>query len=281
MHILGWLKNRFTDLKYFSWLAKKRYFLPHFLVYWILYPIPRLLLGRKKAPDVSGRIISYFKDKNLIIPLPINNPCYIGLRDAVDFNAFREVCIEDHYNFSQLKLGMIIVDIGAHIGTFTLLASKIVGEQGKVIAIEPEVHNFEQLKRNLELNRIKNVVPVNVALSDFNDKKDFFITKGSGCHSFSPMPGEKIIDKIQVNVKTLDTLLQELNISKIDLIKIDAEGAEISVLKGAEKTLRANPHIKIIVAAEHYPSQVEEVCSFLNKKAFKTKILKDNIVAIV
>ena len=118
---IAWLKNRFTDLKYFIWLAKNRrcwknskHSLTPFIKYWLLYPIPRLILGREKAPDSSRNIISHFKDKNLTIPLPISskNPYWIGLRDSVDFDAFREVCIEDHYHCSQLRIGMIVVDVG-------------------------------------------------------------------------------------------------------------------------------------------------------------------------
>ena len=285
MQILDWLKNRFTDLKYFIWLLRYRsywkkdnYSIIPFLKYWVYYTAPRLLFGRGNAIDISRNIISRFKDKNLIIPLPINDPYYIGLRDAVDFGAFREVCMGDYYNFSQLKPRMIVVDVGAHIGTFTLLASKMVGGEGKVIAIEPEMHNFKQLRRNLELNKIKNAIPVNIALSDSNGKKDFFVTKGSGCHSFFPMSGEEIIDKIQINVKTLDTLLQELNITKLDLIKIDAEGPELKILKGAEKTLKRNPQIKVVIAAYHYPKEKEEISQYLKNLKFSPSISGDLVV---
>lgn len=279
---IAWFKNRLTDLKYTGWLIKNwnhlrrgKYSLAPFLLYWLLYPIPRLLFGGEKAPEVSRAIIKRFMDGNLYIPLPISptNTYWIGLRDSVDFGAFREVCIENHYNHSQLLgPGMTVVDIGAHIGTFTLLASKKVGEQGKVITIEPEIHNFEQLKKNLELNGIKNVIPVNVALSDFNGKEDFFISKGSGCHSFFPRCDD-IIDKIQIRVRTLDTLLRELNIKRVNLLKIDAEEAELKILKGARETLIKNPQMKMAIAAYHSSQQALEITEYLKELNFSPRIL--------
>ena len=278
---IAWLKNRFTDLKYFSWLVKNRrcwkgskYSLTPFIKYWILYSIPRLVLGREKAPDTSRNIISRFRDKNLTIPLPISstNTYWIGLRDSVDFDAFREVCIEDHYHCSQIRSGMIVVDVGAHIGTFTLLASKRVGREGKVVAVEPEVRNFNQLNRNLKINEIKNVIGVNTALSDCNGQEDFFISRGSGCHSFFPCRDD-IIDKTQIGVKTLDSLLWELNIKRVNLLKIDAEGAELKILKGAQQTLINNPQIKMVVASYHSPQEAEEVMAFLKELYFVPKII--------
>ncbi|MBU3918414.1 FkbM family methyltransferase [Patescibacteria group bacterium] len=287
---VAWLKNRFTDLKYTGWIIKNwnylrkgKYPLHPFFFYWFLYPIPRLVFGREKAIDVSRKIIKCFMNGNLIIPLPIKSleVCYIALRDSVDFDAFREICIEDHYNSSQIKKGMTVVDIGAHIGTFTLSVAKKAGKQGKVITIEPELNNFTQLTRNLEINKIKNVIPVNLALSDFNGKGDFFVSKGSGCHSLLPREGENIINKIQVKIKTLDTLLEESNITRIDLLKIDAEEAELKILKGAEKTLLKNPQMKIVIAAYHSPNEAQEVVEYLKKLNFKPKIILGNFTLVI
>jgi len=287
---VAWLKNRFTDLKYTAWIIKNwnylkkgKYSLHPFFFYWFLYPIPRLIFGREKAIDISRKIIKRFMGGDLIIPLPIKNSevCYIALRDSVDFDAFREICIEDHYNSSQIKNGITIVDIGAHIGTFTLPASKKVGEQGKVITVEPESNNFTQLTKNLEINKIKNVIPINLALSDFNGKGDFFISKGSGCHSLLPREGKNIINKIQVKIKTLDTLFEELNITKVDLLKIDAEEAELKILKGAEKILLKNPQMKIVIAAYHSPDEAQEVVKYLRKLNFKPKIISGIFTLVV
>jgi FkbM family methyltransferase len=281
------LKNRLGDIKYFFWLFKNwhnlkkdGYSLVPFLRYWILYFLPRLFYGRSKSVDISKNIISRFKNNNLIIPLPIKNKpyYYIGLRDSGDFYMFREVCVDDDYNISQIKPGMIIVDAGAHIGTFTISVSKIIGEKGKVIAIEPEGNSFGQLTKNLELNKIKNVIPINIGLSDFNRNKDFFIDKESACSSFTLKPDRQIINKLIIKVKTLDSLLQEINIDKINFLKIDTEGAEPEILKGAQQTLIKNPQMKMVIAAYHYPEEKEEVFQCLKSLKFSPRISGDLVV---
>lgn len=281
------LKNRFGDIKYFFWLFKNwynlkrdNYSLTPFFKYWILYFFPRLFYGKSKSIDISKKIISHFKNNNLIIPLPIENKpyYYIGLRDAGDFYMFREVCVDDDYNMSQIKEGMVIIDAGAHIGTFTLLASKMVGEQGKIIAIEPEQNSFLQLTKNLEINKIKNVIPINIGLSDFNGNKDFFVDKESACSSFILNSDRQIISKPSIKVKTLDSVLQEINIDKVDFLKIDTEGAELEILKGAKQTIIKNPEIKMVIASYHYPEEKEEVFQYLKSLKFSPRILGDLVI---
>lgn len=281
------LQNRFGDIKYFLWLFKNcynlkrdNYSLAPFFKYWILYFPSRLFYGRSKSIDISKNIISRFKNNNLTIPLPIGKKpyYYIGVRDTGDFYMFREVCVDDDYNISQIKKGMVIVDAGAHIGTFTLLASKMVGEQGKVIAIEPQQDSFLQLTKNLEINKIKNVIPINIGLSDFNGHKDFFVDKESACSSFILNPDRQIISKPSIKVKTLDSVLQEININKVDFFKIDTEGAELEILKGAKQTIIKNPEIKMVIASYHYPKEKEEVFQYLKSLKFSPKILGDLVI---
>lgn len=275
--IRNFIKNRFADSKYLIWILRhifqlKVFSITSYFLYWIIYPIPRLLFGAEKAFDIFSDIVKRFTGGKFILPLPIKSkrPYYIEIRDIGDFAVFREVCIDDSYNHSRLVSGMQCVDVGAHVGSFTLLASLMVGKEGKVIAIEPETKNFNQLIKNLKLNKIENVITKNIALSDINGKEDFFIDKGSCCHSFFRQ--DSSIDKIQVESKTLDTLLAELNINKINILKIDTEGSELKVLKGARETLLKNSKMKIIIAAEHYPEEISEVVEYLKNLNFAPKV---------
>jgi FkbM family methyltransferase len=287
---ISWFKNRITDLKYIIWLIKNwshlkksKYSLFPFFIYWILYPIPRLIFGREKASYVSQNIIKRFISGDLIIPIPVRGlrNCYTIIRDSSDFDTFREVCINDHYNLSQLKPGMTVIDIGAHIGLFTLPASFKVGQRGKIIAVEPEDKNFNCLQKNLKINGIKNVIGVKTALSDFNGQEDFFISKGSGCHSLFPREGDNILKKIQIEVKTLDSLLRELNIERVDLLKIDVEGAELKILKGGRETLIKNPQMKMVIASYHFPQEASEVVKYLKKLNFSPKIIPGIFTLVV
>ena len=278
-------KKLSADIKYFKWCIKNWYrwkknkILLLLFAYWILYPIPRLLFGKRgkeKIRTIFHNIISHFRDRELVIPFQLDSDTYyIGLRDLFDFDVFHENCIRDYYNYSLLKPGMSVVDVGAHIGTFTLLASGRVGERGKVISIEPEPRNFRQLEKNLKINEIKNVISINAALSDFSGKSTLFINKDNEGHSL--LFNNSTVGQIEVGVKTLDVLLKELNISKVDFLKIDAEGVEMSIIKGAQKTLQDNPDVKMTIEAFHYPREELEVIEFLKKRNFSPKIDRDLI----
>ena len=238
------------------------------------------MLGRKRG----GRICIFFlhtfcSSKILPLPPPLKSKIMVLQGEMSYGSPYIEIYILDAYNIRLLKEGMIVVDVGANIGVYTILAAEKVGKNGKVIAIEPEPKNYQQLLKNIKLNNFQNVIPINIALADHNGSEKLYISYCAGLHSL--IASENTISSIKVPLKTVDKLLEELNLKKIDIIKIDTEGSELPVLKGAEKTLKANPNIKIIVAAEHYPSEIKEVSQFLNNKGFKTKVSRDGIVMAV
>lgn len=142
-------------------------------------------------------------------------------------------------NFFRPKTGWTVVDAGAHIGWYTLIASKKVGSQGKVLAIEPEPRNFSVVCKNIHDNKLTNVIPLKIALSDKDDYEQLAISPSPAGHSIMSNSNRKII----VKTRKIDSLLKELNIEKIDLFKIDVEGAELKVLKGARNTLKKGSQI--------------------------------------
>lgn len=286
-----WLKKQFSG---FLMLLKMIYFRFPFqliraeavwlLVYGLIFPFCRILLGGEEAYRICGFFINkYYLQKehfrSLIIPLHPLSKNRMMFRDAVDFGAYREICVYNIYFHEALRNGMNIIDIGAHIGVYTVLVAEKVGETGKIIAIEPEPRNYEQLLKNIKINNFRNIIPLNIALFNHEGYEKLFLSSFSSSHSLSPK--KDTISSIEVPVKTLDNLLKELNFNTVDIIKIDTEGAEIPILKGAEKTLKANPNAKIIVASYHYPSEKEEVCQFLNERGFKTKVLLGDIVVTI
>lgn len=166
----------------------------------------------------------------------------------------------------SLKRGSA-VDIGANIGMHTIPLGKMLKNTGKVIAIEPEPNNFKILKRNVELNKLNNVILINVACSSKEGKFKFYLDEiGTGAGSFyqEKVQGSKTIT---VQAKKLDKILLELRIKKIDLIKIDVEGGEADVLEGAKKTLKKS-HPKIIFEAwnEEYLDKIKKVLQPFNYK---------------
>ena len=285
--ILGWwLKKQFLE---FSLLLKMIYSQCSFhlikaqilwlLVHSLIFPFSRILLGGKKAYKICGSLLTNVYFPSVVLSLAPLLKSKVILRDIVDFGAYREICVYNIYFHEALRSGMNIIDIGAHIGMYTIFAAEKIGNTGKVIAIEPESENYKQLLKNIKVNNFFNIIPVNIALFNHEGCEKLYLSSFSGSHSLSPK--EDTISSIEVPLKTLDNLLEELNLKKVDIIKIDAEGAEIPILKGAEKTLKANPNAKIIVASYHYPSEIKEVCQFLNERGFKTKVSSGSVVMTI
>src|ERR671921_174036 len=137
------------------------------------------------------------------------------------------------------KQGDIVVDIGAAFGFYTIISSKRVGTNGKVVAIEAQQDSFEMLNRNIKLNRLANVIPLNYAVYSKETKVKLYLPSGeSGFTKYNTIMSDwvNIKDKfVEVNANTLDYLLQSKGIreEEVNWIKIDVEGAEFEVLKGA------------------------------------------------
>jgi len=130
-----------------------------------------------------------------------------------------------------------LIDIGANIGYFSLLAAKI-SPTVKVIAFEPVSYLFNALTKNIELNNFKNIQAVNAAIGDENGSNPIYLSsiENRGMSSFQKP--ENYSGQIEmVNIFTLDNWIADNSINRVDLIKIDVEGYELSVLKGMAKTI--------------------------------------------
>ncbi len=151
--------------------------------------------------------------------------------------------------YYRIKEGHTVIDAGAHIGLFTVRAAKIVGNEGKVIAIEPEKDNLAFLKRNIEANEIKNVLIVPKGLwGERGLRKLYLNIDDNAAHTLTGTQFTNIeyASKFEdIEVDTLDNILKELRVSKVDFIKMDIEGAEIEALKGMKETLQNNDYIFI------------------------------------
>jgi len=140
---------------------------------------------------------------------------------------------------NHCKPHMNIIDIGAHFGLFSVFMSKLLG--GKVFSFEPTPSTTKILKKFIKLNKVENSVEViQAAASDSSGKSIFYINPEEGAVGNSLVKaGEinQIAKGYEVDVIRLDDFVDTKKI-KIDFIKIDAEGAELHVLKGAEKILK-------------------------------------------
>jgi FkbM family methyltransferase len=151
-----------------------------------------------------------------------------------------------------LQPGMTVLDIGAHQGLYTLLASKRVGSSGRVFSFEPSPRERRALRLNLALNFCPNVAVQALALGSQETTADLFVVQGSqtGCNSLRPPEVLSATKPVRVCVTTLDQWLSLNRIQQVDFIKLDVEGAELEVLKGAENFLRRSPGPVILCELE-------------------------------
>lgn len=132
-----------------------------------------------------------------------------------------------------IKKGQVIFDVGGNIGLTTVYASKLTGRKGKVYSFEPMPETFQLLKENIEINRLKNVEPINLALSNEARKAIMFENLNINRGAASLYSSNNRSNGINVKLSTLDAFCEKLSIDHIDFIKIDIEGEELNMLKGA------------------------------------------------
>ncbi len=176
------------------------------------------------------------------------------------------------------KQGDIVVDIGAHMGRYTIIGSKRVGAQGKVVAIEAHPENFEMLNRNIKLNQLTNVIPLNYAVFSKETKIKLYLPDEESGYTMhhSIMSNyvftkykDKTEDKfVEVSANTLDYFLQLEGITDVNWIKIDVEGAEFEVLKGAHNVLSNSKNISLLIEV-HGKDTYEPIIESLRSYNFK------------
>ena len=143
---------------------------------------------------------------------------------------------------NSIRPGMTVVDVGAHVGLYSLAAASALGGSGKVVAFEPEPSNYQLLIRNIEANGFSNVVPVREAVSDKRGTLDFYVDRmHSTLHSLRPLT-EGQASSTTVDVTSLDEFFGE---ERVDLIKMDIEGAEGGVLEGMAGVIERNQKLKL------------------------------------
>jgi FkbM family methyltransferase len=264
------------------------------IIYLGLRVVLRLVLGKKRRDRLyveRGLDFGVFWYKSFKFLRPGNSTllkfrvpkynyefyCRIN-KDDFKIMTIHEDDIIEHFTPKQ---GDIVIDIGAHIGLYTIVSSKRVGTNGKVVAIEADPGNFEMLNRNIKLNQLTNVIPLNYAVYSKETKLKLYLPSGeSGFTKYNTIMTNWVNteDKfVEVNANTLDYLLQlnQIREEQVNWIKIDVEGAEFEVLKGAQNVLSKSKDIALLMEL-HGPPNVyrPKVQEFLKLYNFKIELEK-------
>jgi tRNA (mo5U34)-methyltransferase len=208
---------------------------------------------QEKARSAFFRWIRVFPG----IPVPVRLPFggwWLARNDFLSAALFYDGFENTERSFVEryLRPGMNVLDIGAHHGYYTLLASRKVGLRGLVLAIEPSPRERERLRLHLRINRCKNVQMESCALGEAEGISDLFLVRGSetGCNSLRAPDVAQDTERISVSVECLDRVLEDHRIERIDFVKLDVEGAELSALKGARQLLSRQPRPVILAEVQ-------------------------------
>lgn len=190
---------------------------------------------------INSRISRYKLDKLIpnkyyLVRFP-GGKIYLNLREAQS----ERTKFIGFYEYKKMNLfkkfvepGMTILDIGVNKGYFSLLSAKIMNDKGKILSFEPSPENCYWIKESIAANGYKSIKLFQIALFNKNGEMKLFMSEKSGHHSLVRNKG---LGSINVPTMKLDDIITEQKIGKIDLIKIDVEGAEIQVLEGSFKLL--------------------------------------------
>jgi FkbM family methyltransferase len=230
----------------------------------------RLILGRKKRDSIFVKRNINFKDflysstkilrvdKTLLLEIYVPSHSYrihcpLNKEDFIVMTKHEEEIM----GLFRPREGDTVVDIGAHMGRYTITSSKSVGQHGKVIAVEAHPYNFKILHYNLRLNKLKNVSALNCAVYSKKARLKLYLPdedQGYTMHhslmtNYLASKYSNEIERryIEVEADTLDNFLKVRGINQVNWIKIDVEGAEYEVLKGAKEILSASKDISILV----------------------------------
>ena len=148
-----------------------------------------------------------------------------------------------------VRPGDVVLDVGAHIGYYTLLFSRLVSHQGKVLAFEPDPVNFSLLQQNLVLNGCTNVVPYNLALANQGGLIPLYLSSdNAGDHRiWKPADARP---SVAVQAIALDEFIGDIPF-RVDFVKMDIQGAESAALVGMKRLLARQP--RLMMTTEFWP----------------------------
>ena len=209
----------------------------------------KLILEGKSIADKIKIFLWFFGIKSNLY-LKNKDGIFFIRKNSADLWMLSPIGEEEIRKYFVLTKG-VFLDIGANVGKYSIMLGNQLEKKGKVYAFEPEPSNLKSLNRNLNLNKLKNVHIIPLACFDKKGKINFYLNnKNTGGHSLI----KKSDKKISINANTLDSIVKVENIKNIKLIKIDVEGAELNVLKGAKEVLKK--YKPKIIFETYFPNKV-------------------------
>jgi len=168
----------------------------------------------------------------------------------------------------KVKKGDTVYDIGAHAGFYTLLAAELVGEKGRVFSFEPNPRNTHYLENHITMNNYKNVTVLKTAVSEKTESRSFDVGENSFYGKFSET------GKSKVETAALDDLYEKGELPLPNVVKIDVEGVELAVLKGAELVFKKS--LPLLFLSTHSQKLYDSCLNFLASLGYNFEVIDEN-----
>lgn len=153
-----------------------------------------------------------------------------------------------------LRKGQTVIDVGAHIGYWTLLMSQAVGQEGRVLSFEADPTTFGELTGNVRLNGCQNTMLLALAVADASERRRFYTKSITHSDVASLITTEMTAPSIEICTIALDEFLDESGIGCVDLVKLDIEGGEMYALQGLAAGIQSRRYKRILL--ELHPAQI-------------------------
>jgi FkbM family methyltransferase len=165
------------------------------------------------------------------------------------------------WNYLKVNRNEVFIDVGAHVGKYSLPIAK-QHPDSTVIAIEPAKDTFLALTEGIRKNKLKNIIPLNIAAYSTSKNVKLFVLEVHGSSTliddYAKYLSKRIIRIDEVNARPLDDIVEKVGLNRIDWVKIDVEGAELHVLRGFKNSI-----------AKFKPRIIIEIKEFNRKEAFE------------
>ena len=287
------------------------------LSYIFLRILLRIVLGKKRREKlfsyhrlkyqnttISGSFYLYMYLYSFVRFLKLGNPKFVKLNvSKYNYKVYCPLTTQDYSHMTEredhiLELfkplsGDVVVDVGAHLGRYTLISSKRVGREGRVIAIEANPQVIEGLVKNIELNKAKNITVLNYAVYSSDQSKKIKLFLPEAANNFYSIyntvmlsRGKRFLNKsydkerfVEVDTDTLDNIIlsQGIDFERVNWIKIDVEGAELEVLRGAHSILSKSKNLSLLIEVHllgENENLYEDILSLLKPYNFKLQYEK-------
>ncbi len=236
----------------------------------------------KRSLNYLGNRYLLGKKQLVAKDLPYDMQFEFRTKDDVGRKIFKYGIHEPHiydflHNGFRVKPGDLLLDIGANLGWYSVLFDRLGEGRARVFSFEPDPQNYRLLERNLSLNDARSVTALSTGLSSRDDQATLYrySEKNLGKHSMLRLPD--LDDGIAVETQRLDTLLAERNLASapIKLIKLDVEGYELEVLRGAKQALERTELVVMEYSPRYYSTyEAERIRRVLTSAGFSAQIFE-------